>query len=1658
MVEKQKESNEAAASINDIPSLESKFRSLLGTYVERADWNEDAMRRDIQRIKQKATQSTDVDNPTNQLTYLDVLSAESEVDRAQALRVMDAVHGRVDFLHPEQKIQVIRAHVKLTTKELLARGLSKYAELLKQYRDLRGICIAEHVPIDNAKDHAVLNHGKRLFDALRARVQLQLDVEHGKQGAGKEADQKVDAINNEIWELLKEPQRGAKNGDDAMLVFSATLELLQKRYDFLLKQANDGSRDRDDAKAANEAIGRIQKANKKVLANPKLREQVKEQDNGKVMFLVPKDEHDEKSEQELRRIFAEAGEDYDQYKTDMSIFKRAKNSVNEIFKRGGEDVIKRFADLNREMSLFQVYRSQLATIRHHFNQSYELQTTGPLRDKGEELEKFEDFLRLQQLDSLGRLNKHLVLVENKVLSVGLMEFSEDIWNKEGRLLFVQFADILTNLETGWLPHFEEKWSGPLDYLRDLVNKPHDAMKQKMMGALPHLLEWPAYEDGPKKGQPKDWSDLTPEDRKRMKDKQKSVREVIETFKKTKVFDRMRESVGAVSSIVNDPDFKADNLLDVGAIDLREIPQVRITPQNRRQEVAKLMAEGKTEKRARQLVILRCFQQLEEDTDNYNKEYFTMFKTIHEVVGIHMDWEDAGIEFAKNQRDWAYLALGLLGAGVIGGYITYRYLRSKIAGGGRNNAPTQSPTPQRPQAPVETGADIRNRLKPLTEDFKTVRAQIEQKIAARKSLQAQLQEAEGEIVRSTAEKARLPAGSPEAAAVDKHIQGFEASKAKLTEKLQSVTREISSLEQQSKGMQADIQAALNAAEGELPAAEAAALRGDVASALVGRELNSAERAVVMDMHAAGEIELKTVCVKYKISDVDAIRRAAPEARELDQYVAHIKDAAKRAQAVEELKTVKIARINKKAVIIRNAADRGVWRRPWQVAKREMEMLMHSGTTGVSETEIVTNAAGASLEGRLAGLAELLKDAKNAEKVLANAKLEAKLEQLLQSNPEFARSLIRYLDSAKNPEKFLMALNKASASLEDASLLPKVFASDNALKQAAALAEAGKEITPALKATGKLMRGLKFAGKAVPVVADAAMIYTTILEWQKTNEEIERLERDGSNPELLALKRQEHSYQAANFGMAGVGVGAGMSALLGIGEAFTGPIALATLPVTAVLYSAYSAHELDEDFAKTERDWADESLISLLAKGRSYSFHDRVGGLWKVAHPEWHEALVPIYGQQLYMARMVKGLVTGELKQKQDELIAKMKTMGEKQVRAIVMHTTTVDVPKGMLQEDGRPNPPHTEEEVAPYREKAKRYVDAKVQYFLSMRQDETHVIRSYGDVTDLMDRAEAAGKLAADRPELEKQLAALAGKTNDPEAQRNAEQLRAILQAQNGNEAVERYAAYLRDQQIDVFYATALMTLVAQESGKDHAQDVEGSVRSLLRGLSQNAHLNFCLKVEEHFGSSARWTSSVQKMFGSGGDDRARRYFEDKMEKSIREKGADLVRVLQRQSADPQESGVFEFRLAVQKAKEEVEKTLPGDPEAIWQEYRNLSGEEKEKAEYAFEPGQKVEMSEKQKQIMHKGEEYLRMINATANGNYYSKQYGLVTHEYLYMTFDTSQGKWVANKGEIGNYKDPDSFRVLPWRFEFGSAEEKYNQLLDDLGKINRGEQPSEGNS
>lgn len=484
------------------------------------------------------------------------------------------------------------------------------------------------------------------------------------------------------------------------------------------------------------------------------------------------------------------------------------------------------------------------------------------------------------------------------------------------------------------------------------------------------------------------------------------------------------------------------------------------------------------------------------------------------------------------------------------------------------------------------------------------------------------------------------------------------------------------------------------------------------------------------------------------------------------------------------------------------------------------ILKLATPGAAATDVAADLAKTGRLGELAATSPKIAQA------LEKLAIHPNFARLLNESEPFAKLLGAQLSKAEDPVKMLTSLNSAATKLEDPLIIAKIATSESRLAKVVSVVDKGGDITVAFSKTAKVLKVLNAAG----MVADAFVIYTTVLEMIETKNMIDALDKRGGNAELRSLYMQRYAFHAAQIGVAGTGLVTGGLALAGVGGTVAGPVALATLPVSALLYAGYQGHQWSEAKARTAKDWSAEyDTPSLITDLRNYdTMTEGVGHLWDAGFDNWRWLCMLSPVTSAYQT--VKGAVTGELMDETKQLFKDMKNVNEKKIRAVVEQTTMVTVPDQVTGEDGNPRD-LTKEEVEAYKTAARKYVEAKVQFIMNRSKSDFTPISSGEDVLELMKGAENYGLLRYSQSLLTSQGQPLP--KNWPSGTTSIE------------DASKQYGELRQRQAMEGLYSRYLLqSAMTEETGAATSADFERDVGQYLLQETQPVIIRFMVECQE----------------------------------------------------------------------------------------------------------------------------------------------------------------------------------------------------------------------
>lgn len=315
------------------------------------------------------------------------------------------------------------------------------------------------------------------------------------------------------------------------------------------------------------------------------------------------------------------------------------------------ETLQELLSLSDELGEYQLSQSELSTIQNQFGEHVDLSgATAPRADTTPEFvrEAMADNVEERSNFHLERMGAMMNYMEDNVLESGLTEIVEDQWTKNGREIVRQLAHKISRVVTIPLPESAG--------IRDMA---HDALTEP----LDEAMGWPPGKEN--------WEDLTPQEQEKVKERAKSILDAIHAFDRTTIA-RVRETTTVIQSM-------PDASVFVGE-DINTIPVDRITPQNMQQLIAQYGGGS---------VYFKLFEQMEADwgsaegKSGFMGQYSTFLESINTNLDVKIDVSKAMMEISAVYQGLSkkllLAALAILGAGILTGALTARYL-AKAAGG------------------------------------------------------------------------------------------------------------------------------------------------------------------------------------------------------------------------------------------------------------------------------------------------------------------------------------------------------------------------------------------------------------------------------------------------------------------------------------------------------------------------------------------------------------------------------------------------------------------------------------------------------------------------------------------------------------------------------------------------------------------------------------------------------------------------------------------------------------------------------------------------------------------------------------------------------------------------------------------------------------------
>lgn len=585
-------------------------RSVIGSYDsvrEKTMWNDAAMKK---RIDEGLSRHEKV-------PVIDTYNFNADISRTQAAKIVLQARNEKRELRPEEQREMIAAQLRITSLESLSGALDAYMDIMEQYKAYK----AAGLRADPEKEQVALRHLAMVTQVAERRADISMKL-HLKQIDRKEGQQLALQADDDMRRIMasEDADIPGANKEGFLPAYSLILSMLSDDYNNTLKQHRD---------AIDKNFSKIRERSDK--ANTLLKTRFPGKKPGEIL------------RDEANAVLAEVGDGYDlkQYTDDLLVLQR-NQSTFEVLKKRGRDNVVQLARLNDALGRYQIHRATLSSIRHHFDQGYDAASTdkpfpGQTSDKA--MDASREFLGRQQQRSVSSLEKHLTAVDKDVLKVGIKEKGEKLWNERGRVLVTRLADKIASLETSWVPDVPLMEKGAA----------RSQAKEYLMSGLYDALGWPRGADG----QPKEWKDLTDQEKKEVQDKQQSVQKSIDTFRESGVLQRLQGSVKAARMLIDRKDLQAENYMQIGEIDDNTLPNETVTDAN---------IDALVKQYGAPVVYKLCFNQLQRDWGNYSENYQTLLTEFHDSIGAHYDFSRMMKDFADKQKGIAEL---LAGFGIIG---------------------------------------------------------------------------------------------------------------------------------------------------------------------------------------------------------------------------------------------------------------------------------------------------------------------------------------------------------------------------------------------------------------------------------------------------------------------------------------------------------------------------------------------------------------------------------------------------------------------------------------------------------------------------------------------------------------------------------------------------------------------------------------------------------------------------------------------------------------------------------------------------------------------------------------------------------------------------------------------------------------------------------
>lgn len=300
---------------------------------------------------------------------------------------------------------------------------------------------------------------------------------------------------------------------------------------------------------------------------------------------------------------------------------------------GRKNTLDELVKVTQALGDYQVSQSKLATIQHQFGDGVDLTDASALeigKTPPAVFEQMEKNMHTNSEHHLGTVGEMMTVMKEDVLTIGVREQAADFYNKHGREAVRKNAHRIAHIFTLPVPE---------------VFGLREKAKESLTEPLDEALGWPAGKD--------DWDELTPEEKKRVEERAKSVMDAINAFDK-EVITNTEQTIATIRSMPDAKNFRGQDVR-------RPLPTDRITPDNRDEMITRY--GGAT-------VYYMLFDQYDADVDGFMAEYGEFLVSTNETIDVNVDVQKATDQLQDRFTDLGYslfggafLALGGVGAAV-----------------------------------------------------------------------------------------------------------------------------------------------------------------------------------------------------------------------------------------------------------------------------------------------------------------------------------------------------------------------------------------------------------------------------------------------------------------------------------------------------------------------------------------------------------------------------------------------------------------------------------------------------------------------------------------------------------------------------------------------------------------------------------------------------------------------------------------------------------------------------------------------------------------------------------------------------------------------------------------------------------------------------------